>query len=205
MHDYSKDVSVTTRSQSKSEHCCNLCLVARKNDISKPSTKPSMEKSKSATTDKPEVMKVCCKCFSTIHPGYSHHCTKDAKVNNLAQMAGNDVDKLVARSLRSKSANDNNVSLNNSRGKPSKIKLSERSQQRGKLSHQQMLNIKKQLNLSTRKVVILDLYFVHSSFLFIFLFIYIYIQDYQTCSSPPRFEVSIHTIWVGKRPDYFMP
>lgn len=88
VHDYNKDTSITTRKKSgNAEHSCAICSVARANLLSKPITARSPDKNESPQ-EVPKVMKVCSECFSVIHPGKPHRCSKQTKIENLSKMAG---------------------------------------------------------------------------------------------------------------------
>lgn len=131
-----------------------MCSVARTNDLSKRTNnlKGSSPNKPKLSPHEPKVVKVCSKCYTVIQPGKPHRCSKHTKVENLAQMAGGDVDKLVVKSLRSRNCKKDDILLKNLRGKATDVKVMIGSDKKGKLSHRQILNIKNQLDLSTRKV-----------------------------------------------------
>lgn len=175
VHDYSRDVTVATRKQSKigdsAEHFCKLCAVARSNVLSKPAQQSSSKlQPKTSPRGNPKALKVCSDCFTEIRQGNPHSCCKEIKLNNLARMAGNDVDNFVSRSLRARTIFKSNMALKNVRGKPTRatiIKGTAGSSVRGPISVGQILKIKNKLNLSTRKVGLLFIFVRFSKFLFI--------------------------------------
>lgn len=126
---------------------CEICCLAQQ-------TLPKRDKVPKKKKGAP-FMKVCRKCFSQIHRGKVHKCCKTTKINNLTMMAGESKDQMVSKAIREKVSNDQPVaSFSNLRGKPTAVKVVNAEEKGNKepISHEEMIEWKKDLDLSTRKV-----------------------------------------------------
>lgn len=147
VHNYNNDRVVRTRKDSDHSNC-NLCSVARE----KLQQWPPKAKNAQRNTD---IVKICKRCLSEISPGKSHQCWKSNKVGNLAKIAGDGHTKgqFAAATIREQKSESGIVELPNLRGRQTRLNLkAETSENPIPIPHQQMLELKANLNLSVTKV-----------------------------------------------------
>lgn len=126
---------------------CDICHVAQQTLQIKVARKPQRKGRSFAKT--------CNECLTLVGPGKAHKCNANTKLQNLSVLAGNSQDHMVAKAIREKSTNEKTmVSFSNLRGKPTRIKvMTAKGKENTKpISHEEIFNMKTDLDLSTRKV-----------------------------------------------------
>lgn len=156
VHDYSTDHIVRTRNDSNHD-TCPLCKVARKTlDSFRIPSRKNAQHTKHEQAKK--VLNICSSCLTQIAPGKRHSCSKKAKIQNLLDISGNAQVLFVAKAIRDKnSACNNTIELPNVHGKRTRLTVNQPASTRNQFTHQDMLHMKADLNLSITKVCMLHI------------------------------------------------
>lgn len=136
----------TTREATKHLDC-DICRVAQQT--------LQIKVARKAPKNRRMFVKTCNDCLTKVGPGKAHKCNASTKLQNLSMLAGNSQDHLVSKAIREKSTNDKTmVSFSNLRGKPTSIMvMTAKGKENTKpISHEEIFNMKTDLDLSTRKV-----------------------------------------------------
>lgn len=125
---------------------CDICRVAQQT--------LQLKISKKSQKKKHWFSKTCTDCLSQVGPGKAHKCNASTKLHNLSTLAGNSQDLLVSKAIRGSANGNTMVSFSNLRGKPTCIKvITAKGKENSKpISHEEIFNMKTNLDLSTRKV-----------------------------------------------------
>lgn len=149
VYDYTKLQPLKTRSTSD-HNTCKLCQVARETIFPKRPKKISKPRKVS--------VKICKKCLFATAPGKAHKCSRQTKLQNISKLAEDCHDQFAAKIIRKKLfTGDGSLSFSNERGKRTRLQIVKSgSEKHGgsikEYSHDEMLAIKADLNLSMKKV-----------------------------------------------------
>ena len=165
--DYSElreDKRKTRNSESGHDCDCGLCDIARmkneeKKKFAQKHTNPVGAPPSNPPEFPPSPIKVCPRCFSEVGPGKPHHCVKTVRRENLATLVRSSSEKsksAVTVSVLSSMADDQGVSkrggtINLSSGSkklPIKIGTDKTKVPQKKFSHEDLMALKTDLNLS---------------------------------------------------------
>ena len=171
---YNNTLPHATRAAEQDACSCRLCTYARKNGvvrkreaikirIEKNNNEYQLDKQQETLAEektvskkekrKVEIESVCKRCKQVLQRGINHNCLKSSKIQNLMSLAGNDLERVIQKSVQKKSKTMDEILIYGEGRGPLKLKKNQMKEKKSKLVPIELVRKLKAIGLSDRQLL----------------------------------------------------